>query len=190
MELLSLPDRGTNPLEPRWRNVIRVSEIPWIKNHKVQTNVVYPAAGYLIMAVEADHQQATERGVKITGYKLREVSIGQALVIPEQSGEVETVITLNPYLESTRSPSVVWDEFYVFSVTEDERWTEHCRGLVGVQEYSSLKEVNGEAQMQSEGPRPLTVYGDSEIEKALRAMQSGKHMVSLSQLRNAMSLSR
>ena len=101
---------------------------------------------------------------------MREVSIGEALVIPEQSGEFETVITLKPYLESNRSPSVVWDELCVFSVTEDERWTEHCRGLVGVQKISSLNEVNGEGQMQSEGPRPITVYGISEIEKALRAM--------------------
>ena len=155
IDLLGLPDRNTNPLEPRWRNVIRASEIPWIKDHKVQTNVVYPAAGYLVMAVEAAHQRATERGVNITGYRLREVSIGQALVIPEQSGEVETVITLRPYLESTRSPSDVWDEFCVFSVTEDERWTEHCRGLVSVQKSSSSNEVDGEAQMKSEAAEIL-----------------------------------
>ena len=154
-DLLGLPDRGSNPLEPRWRNLIRASEIPWIKDHKVQTNVVYPAAGYLVMAIEAAHQRATERGANMTGYKLREVSIGQALVIPEQSGEVETVITLRPYLESTRSPSDIWDEFCVFSVTEDERWSEHCRGLVSVQKQASSNEVNCEAQIQSEAAEHL-----------------------------------
>lgn len=150
IDLLGLPDRNTNPWWPRWRNVIRASEIPWIKDHKVQTNVVYPAAGYLMMAVEAAHQRATERGVNITGYRLQEISVGQALVIPEQSGEVETVITLRPYLESTRSPLDVWDELCVYSVTEDERWTEHCRGLVSIQKKISSNGVDGEAQMQFE----------------------------------------
>jgi len=149
-DLLGVPDRGTNSLEPRWRNLIRASEIPWIKDHKVQTDVVYPAAGYLVMAIEAAHQRAMERGVNISGYQLREVTIGQALVIPEQSGEVETVVSLRPYLESTRSPSDIWDEFCVFSVTEDERWTEHCRGLVSVQKQTSPNEVNGDALIHSE----------------------------------------
>lgn len=43
----------TNPLEPRWRNFLRLSEQPWIRQHVVQGSVVYPAAGYLAMAIEA-----------------------------------------------------------------------------------------------------------------------------------------
>ena len=41
IDLLSLPDRGTNPLEPRWGIVIRASTILWIKDYKIQTNIIY-----------------------------------------------------------------------------------------------------------------------------------------------------
>ena len=149
-DILGVPDRSTNPLEPTWRNSVRASEIPWIKDHKVQTNVVYPAAGYLVMAIEAAHQRAVARGVELAGYKLREVSIGQALVITEQSKDIETVVSLRPYSENTRSPSDIWDEFYVYSVTDDERWTEHCHGLVSVQKHVGPNEVRGSSQSQTE----------------------------------------
>ena len=84
-DLLGALDRNSNPLEPRWQNHIRTSEIPWINDHKVQSDIVYPAAGYIAMAIEAAFQRATERSiVNITGYQLREFTIGSALVIPEK----------------------------------------------------------------------------------------------------------
>ena len=145
-DLLGVQDRNSNALEPRWRNLIRTSEIPWVKDHKVQSNIVYPAAGYVVMAIEAACQRATEMSVNIIGYKLRNIVIRQALVIPEQSGEVETTLNLRPYNESARASSDIWHEFYVFSVTEDDHWTEHCRGLISVQQESSSNEVDGDTQ--------------------------------------------
>jgi acyl transferase domain-containing protein len=34
-DFLGLPDPNQNPLEGRWRNIIRTSEIPWVQDHKV-----------------------------------------------------------------------------------------------------------------------------------------------------------
>lgn len=34
-DLLGLPDANWNPAEARWRNIIRVSEMPWVLDHKV-----------------------------------------------------------------------------------------------------------------------------------------------------------
>lgn len=150
-DLLGALDRNSNSLEPRWRNIIRPSEIPWVKDHKIQSNVVYPAAGYIVMAIEAAFQRATEKSLTITGYKLREVSIGSALVIPEQTEGVETAVTLKPYTESIRAPSDLWDEFCVYSVTADNRWTEHCRGLIMVQTpQRSVNFIDGEVQTAAE----------------------------------------
>lgn len=70
-----------------------MSEIPWVYDHKIQSNIVYPTAGYITMAIEAAYQRAVQRSVaNITGYRLREVVIGSALVIPENPGEVEVAI--------------------------------------------------------------------------------------------------
>lgn len=149
-DVLGVQDRSANPLEPRWRNIIRTSDIPWVKDHKVQGNIVYPAAGYLVMAIEAAYQRATDRAVKIRGYTMREITIGQALVVPEHGQDVETVTRLTPYLESVKSPSDLWDEFCILSVTENEQWTEHCRGLICVEKEASVNEVRGEVQLQED----------------------------------------
>lgn len=35
MDLLGTPSSDWNPLEPKWRNIIRTSELPWVEDHKV-----------------------------------------------------------------------------------------------------------------------------------------------------------
>jgi len=35
LDLVGTPAWDWNPLEAKWRNIIRVSEIPWIEDHKV-----------------------------------------------------------------------------------------------------------------------------------------------------------
>ena len=151
-DLLGALDKNSNPLAPRWRNHLRTSEIPWVNDHKVQSNVIYPAAGYVVMAIEAAFQRATERSVtSITGYRLREISIGSALIIPEPSGEVEILVTFTPHSESLRSPSDIWDEFCVFSVTDDNSWTEHCRGLISViTPQKGANVIDGHVRMAAE----------------------------------------
>ena len=163
-DLLGALDKNSNPLEPRWRNHLRTSEIPWVNDHQVQNNVVYPAAGYIVMAIEAASQRATERSVtNMIGYKLREISVGAALIVPEQDGEVEVLVTFKPYTESIRSPSDVWDEFCVFSVTNDNSWTEHCRGLVSVATVQkSTNMIDGEVVAQTEKKANAAAIAEAE----------------------------
>lgn len=148
-DLIGVFDIHSSALEPRWRQIIRLSEIPWLKDHKIQSSIVYPAAGYLAMAMEAAAQRALMRkaGTIIEGYQFREVVISSGLIISETPGEVEVVISVKAYSESMRTPSNLWDEFCVSSVSSDDQWTEHCRGLIAVQSPSkSTNPVNGQAQ--------------------------------------------
>ncbi len=133
-DLLGAEVKFNNALEPRWRNWVRCSENPWLRDHRVQSLVVYPAAGYICAAVEAARQQALAAGVEIEGYELREVSLGQALIIPESSdtGESAMFTSLRPYAESSKASSAVWSEFFIHSCDGDDNWTEHCRGLISV----------------------------------------------------------
>ncbi|KAF6217446.1 hypothetical protein HO133_006916 [Letharia lupina] len=51
--------------EPRWRRVIRLSEIPWLSHHLTQFNVVFLFAAYVSMACEVVFQRATMRDHKV-----------------------------------------------------------------------------------------------------------------------------
>lgn len=149
-DLLGAQVRFPNPLEPRWRNWIRVSELPWLRDHRVQSLLVYPATGYLCMAIEAARQRAAEANLDVAGFTLREISFSQALVIPEPSGEIQTMLCMRPHQESLRSSLAAWDEFAVYSLSKDGTWLEHCRGLVRVQQRKTLNNVNGVSQAEAD----------------------------------------
>lgn len=161
-DFLGVSVRNANSIEPRWRNVVRPSEIPWVHDHKVQSNIVYPAAGFLAMAIEAAYQQATARTTNIKGYHLREITIGHALVIPQDFDEVETMLSLRPYSESVRVSSDVWDEFCIYSSMDGANWTENCRGLISVQKHVPVTEVDGGRQAQEEDERYSGLISDYE----------------------------
>ena len=131
-DILGVEAVDSNDIEPRWRNVIELDHLPWLRDHKVQSDVVCPMTFFLTMAIEAVHQRAVTAGILFDKYVLREVSVGQALVFPETS-QTETVLNLRPLGESTRASSDIWHEFMIFSWNHERGWMEHCRGQVAVQ---------------------------------------------------------
>lgn len=148
-DLLGVEVSNFNPLDPCWRHFLRPSEMPWLRDHRVHSNIVFPAAGYACMAIEAAHQRASEKGLKIQGYDIREFSISQALVIPEQEEEVEVMISMRPQSATPRSVSDIWDEFCIFSVLRST-WTEHSRGLIRIAQARDISEVNGQTHLREE----------------------------------------
>ncbi|KAI9737711.1 MAG: hypothetical protein M1818_005715 [Claussenomyces sp. TS43310] len=139
----------SNDLEPRWRNIIRLEDMPWLRDHQIQSNIVFPMAGYVTMAMEAAFQRAMTRNIKFDKFEFRELSANRALII-EESTEVETMITLRPYNEGTKKSTDSWDEFRIFAWTGDKGWVEHCRGMVGVQKDKIINVVDGQRQIEAE----------------------------------------
>ncbi|KAJ5245106.1 hypothetical protein N7489_005202 [Penicillium chrysogenum] len=158
MDLLGAPDNMACPFEPRWRNYIRTSELPWLLDHKIQGNVVFPAAGYLVMAIEASIQLNKEE--KIARYILRDVAIQSALVLSETSA-VEVMVSLQ---KSTQDQERLYN-FHIYSISEENRWIEHCTGLVGTQKSIG---VSGDGAEDTDGyatvPLGTEVHGVSVID--------------------------
>jgi len=149
-DLLGSVAPDSTSLEPRWRNVLRLSEIPWLNDHVIQSQVVYPAAGYVIMAVEGSLRIAAAKNVTATTHMIREMSIVKALVLPEGEDSIETAISFRPYSESHRSWSENWNEFRITSWNARFGWTEHCRGLVSSRNDIKPNEVDGNAKCPEE----------------------------------------
>ncbi|KAF3028235.1 t1pks [Penicillium rubens] len=133
-DLLGSIVEGSNPNAPSWRHILRMSESPWTRDHAIQSNVIYPAAGYICLAIEASRQLhvLNQTAGEIGGYRLRDVDFLQALMIPDSSDGIEIQTTIRPVSEKDIA-SQGWRHFEVWSVTTDNRWTQHAKGLVSVE---------------------------------------------------------
>ena len=119
----------SNDLEPTWRNIVRLDDLPWLRHHKIQSLTIFPMSGFISMALEAAAQRAAARDASFDRFELRDVSIAKPLVIPDK--DTEMTITLRPRQEPS---SGTWDEFRICSWSEEQGWTEHCVGLVAALE--------------------------------------------------------
>ena len=133
-DLLGALVEDFNEFEPRWRNVIRLSEIPWLSHHLIQSSIVFPFAAYVSMACEATFQRATRQGHVVGpthSYSFKEILVKKSLILTE-SFPVELSLTFRPSANGTKNKSGSWDEFSVYSHTEERGWSEHCSGMVSV----------------------------------------------------------
>ncbi|KAL7817789.1 polyketide synthase [Trichoderma gracile] len=134
---------GTNLEAPTWRHTLRISESPWTRDHAIQSNVVYPAAGYICLAIEASKQlhalNHTKTGAKeVSGYRLRDVDFLQALMIPDTSEGIEIQTSLRPVNDKDVAIQG-WKHFEVWTVTGDNRWTQHAKGLISIEFEASAQ---------------------------------------------------
>ena len=128
--LLGTMTDDCSELDMRWTNNIRQKELPWLCEHTLNSEPLFPGAGYLAMAIEAARQKAVMTETSIKGFSLREVSFSNALMIPATSDGAEVALLLEPLRESSMAISQSWDTFRVLSYTSDRKATEHCHGLI------------------------------------------------------------
>ncbi|KAI8296086.1 Prosolanapyrone synthase [Colletotrichum sp. SAR 10_98] len=133
-DLIGSKVSGNAKLRPQFRNVLRLKDLPWLEHHRLLPDVVFPAAGYMAMAMVAASQIHEESPdfLPIAGYSLRNVDIKTALKIPEDQHGIEVMLSLElPDQATAREPT--WASFSVSSVARDsDQWTEHCTGQVRV----------------------------------------------------------
>ena len=139
-----------NEIEPRWRNILRLTDIPWLLDHRVQGSTVFPLTGYLAMAIEGASQYGALKEIPIntsTQYKLREIRISQSMVLSEEA-PTETSMVMRPREEGSKNSSKTWMEFTIYSWISEGGWREHCHGLISLREVDrEPNPVNGHRQM-------------------------------------------
>jgi hybrid polyketide synthase/nonribosomal peptide synthetase ACE1 len=92
-EILGLLSPDSTPRDKRWTNVLKVSEISWLDGHQLQSQTVFPAAGYVAMALESARTLAGSRAVRFL--ELNNLNIPRAITFEEDENTgVETLVTL------------------------------------------------------------------------------------------------
>ncbi|KAI0803650.1 hypothetical protein GGR55DRAFT_691660 [Xylaria sp. FL0064] len=133
-----------NPLEPVWKNKLRVSELPWLRDHQIHGDIIFPAAGVICAAVEAARQFAEGDTLNrdITGYEIRDFCITRPVVIQDLDSGVETFLHLKKRKLGMSSGAGIWHEFTFYSCQSNGAYAEHACGLIEIQYTKPLSEVD------------------------------------------------
>jgi acyl transferase domain-containing protein len=144
-DLLGAKVPESSDSEPVWRNLFHVTNVPWIRDHKVGENIVFPFCGYITLAGEAIRQLTSID----EGFSVRNIIVSTALVLSEGK-PTEMMTTFRPH-RLTNSLNSAWWEFTV-TAYNGRNWTKHCTG-----EVSALSSTPEQAQDPNALPRKLNV---------------------------------
>lgn len=122
----------SSDLEPTWRNFIRLEELPWLREYRVNDRSVFPASAFISMVVEAASQRASLRGVGVGSVDLHDIVIPEQLFL-EDDEPVELLLSFRVHV----APKVDLDEFRISSFEPKRGWLEHCHGFVEVNSAQS-----------------------------------------------------
>ncbi|KAH9904842.1 polyketide synthase [Xylariomycetidae sp. FL2044] len=127
-ELLGSLNPGGNGIERTWRNRIKLAYIPWLSDHKLQQNVVFPGACYLAMVMEASLQANHLSRKEAAEIKVEKMSLLSALILSEGS-DFEMFTTLRPTAMTSNTSHSEWFDFSIVTY-ESGQPTIRSTGLV------------------------------------------------------------
>jgi acyl transferase domain-containing protein len=151
-DLLGYPSDNFDPLASshRWVNLLKPFEIPWVQDHVIQGNVIFPASAMIAMALEAC-QQLVDPAKTLEGFEFRDINFTRALLFATADSSHEVSMQFRPHVLGTRASTYVWHKFNMNSISAEGVTAEHCNGLVRVKYATKASEVeNGlEAALES-----------------------------------------
>ncbi|KAJ5888153.1 type I iterative polyketide synthase [Penicillium taxi] len=121
-ELLGRLSPESSVIEPFWRNRLQVKFIPWLLDHKIGSDIVYPCVGYVFMIGEAIRQ--------ITGSKsfsIKRLFMNTPMVLGENS-TTEVLTNFRP-MRLTDSTKSSWYDVTI-SAYDGKQWSIHCTAQV------------------------------------------------------------
>ncbi|KAI8272976.1 Highly reducing polyketide synthase FUM1 [Colletotrichum sp. SAR 10_98] len=123
-ELLGVRVPESSHNEPVFRNIFTLDYAPWVRDHNIKGDVIFPCAGYVGMAGEAARQ--LHHGT-FAGFSMRNVVIDMAMVLADsKSTEITTSLKKERLTDSLDSS---WWEFTITS-HNGSSWLKHCSGQV------------------------------------------------------------
>ncbi|KAI9927146.1 hypothetical protein MW887_003529 [Aspergillus wentii] len=128
--LLGVPQPDSTQQTNRWRHFLRLSEVPWLADHRIQGSTVFPAAGYVSLAVEAGFRAFEGEQRSIRRVVLHNVTIKSALKLTENEPGVEIVFELRSI--SSTGASASW-QFLLCSYNAEGQSREHCNGTISIE---------------------------------------------------------
>ncbi|ORY68325.1 acyl transferase domain-containing protein [Pseudomassariella vexata] len=126
-DLLGTLADWSSDLEPTWRNILRLEDIPWLRDYTAHGQMVFPVSAFVSMVIEAASQRANMKGLEASSLNICDVVVREQLFLAEDEA-VEMMLHMRPCTENGTSG----DEFHIVSYEAKRGWLEHCRGFVDI----------------------------------------------------------
>lgn len=126
-DLLGTLADWSSDLQPTWRNILRLDDLPWLRDARVRDKNVFPASAFISMVVEATTQRSVLSGKEepVGEFDIHDMHIGEQLILDDGSG-TEVVL----HMRRSVGSGAVQDEFQITSFEEKRGWVVHCHGFV------------------------------------------------------------
>ncbi|KAI8194760.1 Highly reducing polyketide synthase gloL [Colletotrichum sp. SAR 10_65] len=147
-----------NDIEPAWRNMLDLKEVPWLMDHIVNGQIVFPGAGYMAMAGEAMRQVANGQD----SYTIRDMSITTGMTVPKEK-KMELYTRMIP--EDKPSAEGQWYNFKIMSC-DGHHWVTHCSGFIRSGAEAEKTSITS-AQAEQEFAREIDAEGWYKAVKAV-----------------------
>ncbi|KAB8238375.1 uncharacterized protein BDW43DRAFT_306237 [Aspergillus alliaceus] len=149
----------------RWRNYLRLKEIPWLAGHKVEGRVIFPAAGYLSLAAEAACRITDVDSVELLTFQ--DVHIKAALEIANGESATEVITELRDMPNGSGSE---WQ--FIFSSFDTEgNSRQHCRGILSVASSTAeLSDIERYSEAQKNREKPSRAIPDERFYRKLQSL--------------------
>lgn len=100
-ELLGHITPDSTDQDIRWRQIMKPAEVSWLMSHQLQDQIVFPAAGYLVTALEAAMGICHQRNISPCLIELLDVEFGKALVFHHENSDVEIIVSMTDVVPKT-----------------------------------------------------------------------------------------
>lgn len=115
-ELLGRRTPDDNDKELRWRNVLKLSELPWLTGHEVSGEILLPGASYVSLAFEAGKAIAGNRQISLM--EVQNTTIHRPVVVPDGRDGYDTIFSVR--LRDSGDLNVIIGDFS-YSYCPDEK---------------------------------------------------------------------
>nr|WNS47931.1 FunA [Talaromyces coalescens] len=126
--------------EMRWRNFLKPDEIPWVRGHVFQGQILFPTTGYMAMAIQAGMEVAGLRPVQLV--EIRDLVIPRACTLEEGKLGTEFVFSLKR-VDSEDDESIFVGEFSCFSCPSQtaDFLEKNCYGTISINFGEATKDT-------------------------------------------------
>jgi acyl transferase domain-containing protein/NAD(P)-dependent dehydrogenase (short-subunit alcohol dehydrogenase family) len=148
--------------EVHWRQVFKLSEIPWLRGHIIMDQCLFPATGYVTMAFEAAVRLAPEdQAVRLI--ELNDIEIHRPMILEEESTGLEVLFILRV---TSHSDEHLAADFACYSHPVDASDIEEPLAPGSAQMTGSVRLLIGEPNEAALPPRlaPQLPLGEINVE--------------------------